>query len=91
MVNKWARNLNGIDDMASFKSLLIFPHFKKYWKYDQEARDKLFTLSALGYSFKEHPIDEILYSHSRDYEIKAMKRIRAWIEIEEEFIERYCL
>ena len=36
-----------------------------------------------------HPLDEMLYLHARQFEIKQMKRVRAWIEIEEDFNSKY--
>ena len=38
-----------------------------------------------------HPLDEMLYLHARQFEIKQMKRVRAWIEIEEVFNQKYWL
>lgn len=36
-----------------------------------------------------HPLDEMLYSHARLFEIKQMKRLRNWIEIEQRFDETH--
>ena len=32
-----------------------------------------------------HPLDEMLYAYARELEIKMMKRLRIWIDIEDEF------
>lgn len=84
--------LNGESEMKSFEDLLVFPHFHAYSTsvnctiaYDP-ATDRTMITSVVAI---EHPLDKILYSHARDFEVKTMKRIRAWIDIEEEFNCKY--
>lgn len=60
--------LNDIDELASFRGLLCFDHFKAMPDFD-EATD----------------LDKIIYSICRESEIRVMKRLRRYIELEEKF------
>jgi hypothetical protein len=37
----------------------------------------------------KHPLDEMLYEHARQWEIKFMKRVRNFIELEEDLNSKY--
>lgn len=79
--------------LTMFTDLLVFPHFEPYKVKIRVPFDSLYLRGEIyvtpkelkGWqSINEHPLDQILYSHARDFEIKMMKRLRAYIELENE-------
>lgn len=90
MVKQLIRNMY---PLTIFTDLLVFPHFEPYKVKIRVPFDSLYLRGEIyvtpkelkGWqSINEHPLDQILYSHARDFEIKMMKRLRAYIELENE-------
>ena len=70
--------MDGRQKPNTLKDLLTYEHFPHF--------------SCIGTHLRpmqKHPLNNSLYAFAREYEIKQMKRIRAWIEIEDAFEATY--
>ncbi len=73
MFNSMVEQLYGKPKVDILKSLLTYEYLPHF----------------KGFPDVPKSLDELFWSHARELEIKQMKRIRAWIEIEDEFAAKY--
>ena len=97
-LRKAIAQLDGNDPYRDYIDYKMFPHLDRI-RPTMSARIVMIDLSddspytkpiSLGSrDYPMHPLDEMLYTHGREFDRKVLKRVNAFIEAEQDFMYSY--